>query len=191
MKSALSKSLLAVFCFSFALSAQTKPIEQGLEPDWDIRPVLKEIAAHAGRLLPVLDQIDPKAWVAKGASDTYVAQWSSVKAQTEALKAEALVLANNPEKLSDALKVYFRMQSLEYMLNSLDSGIRKYQNTALADLLARTAAENGANRNRFQRYIEDLSSDREQQFDIMNHEAQRCRAILVQQHPEPHKTGRK
>jgi hypothetical protein len=36
--------------------------EKGIEPDWDIRPVLKEIAAHAQRMVPVLEQIDAREW---------------------------------------------------------------------------------------------------------------------------------
>lgn len=157
--------------------------QNGLTPEWDIRAVLKEIAAHAGRLLPVLDQAAPEQWVAKGAAETYVAQWKSSKAQAQALSGDALELAKNPEKLSAALQVFFRMQSLEFNLNSLASGIRRYQNPAVADLLAGVAAENGANRERFQRYIVDLAAQREQEYQIMDHEAQRCRESLAKQPP--------
>jgi len=37
-----------------ALSMGIRAQEKGVEPDWDIRPVLKEIAAHAQRMVPVL-----------------------------------------------------------------------------------------------------------------------------------------
>src|SRR5690242_10134132 len=84
--------------------------EKGIEPDWDIRPVLKEIAAHAQRMIGVLDQIDPQVMVKHGAPDTYAAQLNESKVQAKALATEALGLANSPEKLSADLQTFFRMQ---------------------------------------------------------------------------------
>src|SRR5664279_5555499 len=81
--------------------------------------VLQEIGAHARRLLPVLDQLDAKAWTAKGASDTYIEQLDSSKAQTRALADEAAALIRNPEKLSAELQLFFRVQGLETVIASL------------------------------------------------------------------------
>ncbi|MFB3829351.1 MAG: hypothetical protein ACE15B_21460 [Bryobacteraceae bacterium] len=173
-------------CAAGMLGAQ----EGGLTPVWDIGAVLKEIGAHAGRLVPLLDQADPSGWILKGAPEAYVAQWKSCKEQAAALAGDAAALAKSPETLPGALKVFFRMQSLEFSLNSLGAGIRRYQNPALADLLASVAAENGANRERFQRYIVDLAAQREEEYRIMDHEAQRCRAQLSRQ-PSQNKNGRK
>jgi hypothetical protein len=176
----------AAALFAQAPSSASQPA--GLETDWDIRPVLTEISAHAGRLLPALDKIDANAWVQTGASDTYVAQLESSKAQARALAAGAKALAGNPERLSAALEVYFRMQGLESMLNSLEQGIRKYQGPADAEALASLSAENGANRDRFQRYIVNLAAEREQDLAVMDREAQRCRGIMTQ---TPPRSGRK
>lgn len=173
-----------------ALFAQAPAADQasGLETDWDIRPVLTEISAHAGRLLPALDKIDVHAWVGRGASDTYAAQLESSKAQARALVAGAKALAANPERLSAALELYFRIQGLDSMLNSLEQGIRKYQSPADAEALASLQAENGANRERFQRYIVNLAAEREQDLTVMDREAQRCRGMMIQTTPTP---GRK
>ncbi len=46
------------------------PHSAGLQPDWDMGVILQEISAHATRLLPALDQVDARAWVEKGASET-------------------------------------------------------------------------------------------------------------------------
>ena len=100
---------------------------RGLEPAWDIAVVIQEIGAHAGRLLPALNQFDATRWVAKGASDTYVEQLESCRQQARALADEATALARNPEKLSGALQLFFRMEGLETMLDSLQEGARKYQ----------------------------------------------------------------
>jgi hypothetical protein len=161
--------------------AQARP--QTLTAEWDIRAVLKEIAAHAGRLVPVLDKADPAGWAEKGAPEAYVAQWKSARAQAQALAGDATELAQDPEKLPAALKTFFRMQSLEFMLGSLGEGIRRYQGPAVADALAGVAAENGANRERFQRYIVELAAQREQEYQIMDHEAQRCRGTISREAP--------
>lgn len=166
--------------------------EQGFTAEWDIRAILKEISAHAGRLVPVLDKAEPARWMEKGAPDTYLSQWKTLKAQAQALSTEALELSRNPEKLSPALKTFFRMQSLEFMVGSFVDGIRKYQGPSLAQELAGLAAENGANRERFQRYIVELAAERQQEYEIMDHEAQRCRTILSNQAPlKPARAGRK
>jgi hypothetical protein len=161
---------------------------QGVVAEWDIRVVLKEISVHAGRLGEMLAKTDPAAWVAKGAPDTYVAQWQSLKAQSGALAAEMLDLAGNPERLAPALKAFFRMQSIEFMLGSFADGLRRYQEPAEANALTALGAENGVNRERFQRYIVELAAQREQEYEIMDREAQRCRGMLLRE-PRPAKSG--
>jgi hypothetical protein len=153
--------------------------------------VLQEIGANAGRLLPVLDQLDTPAWVAKGASDTYADQLESSKQQTRALAREATTLARNPDKLSGALQLFFRMQGLETMLNSLQDGARKYQDPRVAQSLAALFGEGGANRERLRSYIVNLAAEREHQFEVMDREAQRCRATLMAPAPPPKTSGRK
>ena len=151
----------------------------------------QEMSAHAGRLLPVLDRIDVKAWIEKGASDTYAAQLQSSKDQAKAFADGARELARNPEKLSVSIELLFRIQGLETMLGSLEEGVRKYQDPVIAQTLASVAAENGANRDRFQRYIVNLAAEREQQFQVMDREAQRCRGILTAQPAASPNSGRK
>ena len=175
---------LTLWACAAALCGHAQPARQqpaGLEPEWDIGVILQEMSAHAGRLLPVLDRIDVKAWLQKGASDTYAAQLQSSKDQAKAFADGARDLARNPEKLSASLELLFRIQGLETMLGSLEGGVRKYQDPAIAQTLASLAAENGANRDRFQKYIVNLAAEREQQFEVMDREAQRCRGILTTQ----------
>jgi hypothetical protein len=149
------------------------------------------MSAHAGRLLPVLNQIDVDKWIAKGASETYAAQLQSSKEQARALDAGAKALAANPAKLSVALELYFRLHGLENLLRSLQDGLRRYQSPAAAEMLVGLAAENGANRERFQSYIVALAAERDQQFSVMDQEAQRCRGILAKQPAVPGTSGRK
>jgi len=141
-------------------------------------------------MLPLLNQVDAKGWVGKGASETYADQLQSVKDQTKAFSDGAKALSRNPEKLSASLELLFRIQWLDTMLPSVEEGTRKYQSAQLAQQLAATSAENGANRERFRRYIVNLAAEREHQFEVMDREAQRCRAALAPTAP-PKTSGRK
>ena len=187
MRACCFRALLLAVASSLCICAQDK----GIEPDWDIRPVLKEIAAHAERLGPVLDQIDAKVMAKNGAPDTYITQLNESKVQAKALATEASALANSPEKLSADLSTFFRMLSLEKTVLSIEEGIRKYWNPAVADLLNSQMAGNGANRERFQRYIQDLAVTHEQECAVMDHEAQRCRGMLARQPGAAPKTEKK
>jgi hypothetical protein len=184
---------LIVFLCAVAAYSQTqtpKPPSAGLEPAWDIAVVLQEMSADAERLLPALDKVDAQGWMAKGASETYLEQLDSSKQQARAMADAAKALARNPDKLSASLELFFRMEGLETMLGSLQEGIRKYQGAQAAQSLAGLYAEGGANRERFRRYIVNLAAEREQQFEVMDREAQRCRGTLMA--PTPNKTiGRK
>ncbi len=176
---------------AYAQAPSSNPPAAGLEPAWDIAVVLKEMSASAARLLPVLDQLDAPAWVAKGASETYLAQLDSSRQQTRALAGDAIALARNPDKLSLALQMFFRMQGVEAMLNSLQEGARQYQSPKIAQSLAAVYAEGGVNRERFRSYIVNLAAERERQFEVMDREAQRCRATLMAPAPPPSTSGRK
>jgi prophage DNA circulation protein len=182
--------VIALLNFPWLVWAQAPPADPdaGLTPDWDISVVLGEMSDHAARLGPTLDRIDAKAWVAKGASETYEAQLQSAKDQARAIATDAKALARSPEKLSACLELFFRVQGMEQMIDSLDGAIRKYQSAELADQLASQSAENGLNRNRFQTYIVSLAAQREQVCAVMDKEAQRCRSVVATQAPA---TGKK
>jgi len=171
-----------------AANAQTPPARPnaGLEADWDIAPVLQQIGAFATRLAPALDKVDPQIWAAKGASETYLAQLQSSKEQVRALADQSRALARNPEKLSAALEVLFRIQGIDSMLSSLVEALRKYRGAADAQALESLAAQDGAGRDRLQGYIVNLAVEREHDLEVMDKEAQRCRG----QAP-PTKAGRK
>jgi len=179
---------LLILACAAALHAQSPAVPKpraGLEADWDIAAVLQEISAHANRLSTLLDKFNAQEWVAKGASETYGEQLQSSKDQAKALAAGATALAANPERLSASLEVYFRIHSLESMLASVEEAIRRYQSPANAQALAMLQAENDSNRDRLQKYIVNLASEREQDLAVMDREAQRCRGILTQAPPKP------
>jgi hypothetical protein len=174
------KLLLPVLPLLLPAFAQTPA---GVATPWDTAPMVAALSAQAARLKPILDQLTPKEWVAKGAPDAYIAQWKGAEDELGFLSDSALALEKQPEKLTLALDTYFRLQSLELRLHSLVEGVRNYQNPAVGDLLVGVAAENSANRDKLRQYITDLASAKEQEFEVADKEAQRCRGMLTKQTP--------
>jgi hypothetical protein len=175
---------LMLFACAGAFSARTQsPTTQqppaGLESDWEIAPVLRNIGANATKMLPLLDKADARQWAAKGAPDAYAAQLQSSKEQAQALAEGVKALAGTPEKLSEELQVLFREQGLETLLGSVAEAERKYQSPAQAQELVAAAAESGGDRDRLAQYVVSLAADREKEFQVMDQETQRCRAQLL------------
>jgi hypothetical protein len=145
----------------------------GIAPEWEVRKQM-----HVQRFEPVLDQIHAEEWVKKGAPQAYVGQLASTRAQIGYLVGSTKDLAAHPERMTTALDAFFRMESVDAMLRSVVAGIRKYQNPAVADLMAGLIADTSADREKLRQYLVDLAADREQQYRVMDQEAQRCRAAL-------------
>lgn len=157
--------------------------------DEDVAAVFNRISRHAARLEPMLDQLRPEDWVAKGAPDTYVAQWNSLRQQYMAVQSDLTELAQHMDRLTDSMKALFRIQAANRALDSLMGGVRKYQNPALADLLESVAAESAGDIDRFQQHLIEMADAKEQQYALVDREAQRCRATLSRQ-PAPAATRR-
>ncbi len=157
---------------------------QSVSNEWDISQTLDALSSQAKRLKPILDQLTPQEWVAKGAPQTYVSQWKGAQDELGYLVGSAQALAKEPERLTVALDTYFRLQSLELRLNSLVDGVRNYQNPAVGDLLIGVLAENSSNRDKLRQYITDLAGTKEKEFEVADKEAQRCRGIMSRQ-PAP------
>src|SRR5580698_3687511 len=157
----------------------------GVSAEWDISQTLDALSAQAKRLKPILDQLTPQEWVAKGAPETYVTHWKGAEDELGYLVSSAQALGKEPERLTLALDTYFRLQSLEMRLSSLVDAVRKYQNPAIGDLLMGVLSENANNRDKLRQYITDLAATKEQEFQIVDKEAQRCRANLNRQPAKP------
>lgn len=151
--------------------------------DPEVKPTLDALSNYAARLDPVLNQVKPKEWVDKGAPDTYIAQWESARNQCRGLDAAAKSLAQHADRLPDTLELLFRVQSLELTLGSLEDGMRRYQNPALADILSAIRAESTPQREKLQKHALALANDKDQQLQVMDREAQRCRGDLSRQAP--------
>jgi hypothetical protein len=158
--------------------------DAGVASEWDARKLIDALSAQAQHLKPLIDQVQPADWIAKGASETYVAQWNNTQTQLKYLISSSEAFSRQPERLALGLDTYFRMQAVDSVLASLAEGVGKYQNAALGYIMQSVIAENSANRGRLQQYLQDLATQKEQEFQVADREAQRCRGALLGQ-PAP------
>jgi len=132
----------------------------------------------------MLQQLRPNDWVAKGAPDTYVAQWNSTIEQLHAIQSDMSALAEHPDQMTECMKALFRVQASHRALNSLMGGLRRYQNPALAELIESVAAEDQSQLDRLEQYVLELAGEKDRQYAVVDREAQRCRATLSRE-PDP------
>jgi hypothetical protein len=144
---------------------------------------MADMATDIRKLAPIFAEVSPAEWVAKGAPDAYVRQLQSTQASMQNLIVAIDKLAAEPEKLSTALDAFFQLERMELLVASLQDGIRRYQSADLADALTRTLGENTVHRDRLRQHIRDLAGTREQEYAIINQEAQRCRGMISREVP--------
>ena len=155
----------------------------GLPPEWEVEANLAALAQHINGLKPLLDSVKPDQWTAQGAPEAYQAQWKSVADEIGYVGRTSGELSADPERLSLVLELYFRVQSLDQMAESLNAGIRRYQSPELADLIRERLSGTSAAREKIRQYIVLLAAVKEGQFKVMDEEAQRCRGTLSRQAP--------
>lgn len=147
---------------------------------WDDSPRAADLAERIARLKPLLNQLVPEDWAARGADVTYVYQWRTAQEELAGLAAVAAQFDLQPKKLTLALDTYFRLQSLEWRVESLAEGARKYQSPAIADEIANVLRGNSANRDALRVYITDAAASQEQELTVVTQDAQGCRTELSQ-----------
>ena len=175
------KYLLTVLTLPLTLVLPVRA--QGVSAPWDISQTLTSLAAQSQRLLPILEQLTPEKWEAKGAPAAYTAQWRSARGEVGYLLGAAESMKKQPEKLTLGLETLFRLQAVEAQVTSLIEGVRRYQNPAVGDLLGSVVSANSANRDQLRQYLTDLAQTKEEEFQVVDREAQRCRGTLMRQPP--------
>lgn len=160
---------------------------QGLPPEWEVRRMLDDVASQTKRLTPMVAQLKPEDWVKAGAPEAYVQQRQSLLDEIGYLEHSTRALAAKFDKMSLALQCHTRLSTIESRMQSLIAAVRRYQNPALADLLESLLAETSGSRERFRQYAWDLVAAREQEFEVLEQEAQRCRSgsPRITQTPRP------
>ena len=169
--------LIALALGCLPLASQTR----GLPPEWEVRKDVAQMAERVARLTPLLEKTNPQDWSEQGAPAGYADQARRIRAEVVYIGTLLKTLARQPEKLTAALEAFFRLQALDQLMGSYISGVGKYQNPAVADLLQAATSEVGADREKLRQYVVDLAAAKEAEFKVVDQEAQRCRALLSRQ----------
>ncbi len=154
--------------------------------------MLRSLKSGSERYQPILEEVKPQEWMAKGAPEAYVKQLKALRDEIGYLQQTADELSKKPDRTTKALEAYLRLQSVNSMMDSIVEGVRRYQNPAVADLLEGIMNENGDIAQQLRDYLVELVASKENECRIANEEAQRCRATLINRPAaHPGATGRK
>src|SRR5712692_9997913 len=82
---------------SYVASAQSPPAG-GVASEWAVRKLLDSLDLQAQHVKPVIDQVKPETWVAKGAPQAYVQQWTTAQAELKYLLSSSEALSKQPER---------------------------------------------------------------------------------------------
>jgi hypothetical protein len=153
----------------------------GIAPEWDVKANMAALIDDAKRLEPLLDKVKMAEWQERGAPEAYIRQLKSSQATVQNVIAATAALARDPDRLTVALDAFFHMEKMEILLGSLKEGVRRYQSPEVANELTNVLAANSIHRDRLRLHLVELANTREQEFKIMDQEAQRCRGDLSRQ----------
>ncbi|MEZ5363843.1 MAG: hypothetical protein R2748_16260 [Bryobacterales bacterium] len=177
-------ALLLALAVPLAAQDQTQPqqqaeADQGMLPSWEVAKIAGAIVEHAQSVSQILEQIRPKEWVQDGAPAAYADQKATLESDIANLELSAQALARKPAKLSYVVDTFLWLDRSQSMLRSISSGVRKYQNPAIADLLDSAGGVNAGAIESLKGYMRDLAAEAEAEMEIAHDEAQRCRGELM------------
>ena len=181
------RTLVAFFSLFLTVRAQAPQAtpQPSVATEWDTSKTIAAFSDQAKRLKPILDQLTPQQWVTQGAPQGYVTQWQNVEKELSYVGTSAQTWERDPKQLTLALDTLFRWERLAGDLNSLVDGVRHYQNPAVGDLMVSVLGENSSNRELLKQHITDLAAQREEEFAVVDKEAQRCRGQVTRPAPAP------
>ena len=148
-------------------------------PSWEVEEIANGVAEHAQSVRQILDEVRPKEWIQDGAPDAYVDQHETLASDIANLELSAQALARKPGRLSVVVDTFLWLDRTQSMLRSISSGVRKYQNAAVADLLDSAGGVNAGAIEKLKGYMRDLAASSEAEMEIAHDEAQRCRGQLM------------
>ncbi len=179
----LVKAAGGIWVLGIALAARAGAQAPGYSAPWDIAKLTAALVAEAQRLKPLVAQADPQKWKDAKAAELYQGPWNSAQNERQYFTGSAEKLAKEPEKLTLAMEAYFRMEALQTTLASLVEGMRRHDNGAKADVIEIVMGDNTTNKARLRQYMTELAAAKEQEFQVADREAQRCRGTLSRQAP--------
>ncbi len=163
--------LLGLFSF---VKAQE---DGGTMPRWEVVELGEDLGKRVGDVEQVLAGVDPSSW--DGAGAAYVGQLEQLTRDLEYLRLSSAAMVRKPEKLSVVVDTFLWLDRLHSLLGSVAQGVRRYQSSAVADLLESTRGNYAGDMERLKLYMRQLAVSSEEEMEIAHDEAQRCRTEML------------
>jgi hypothetical protein len=131
-----------------------------------------------GQAEQILSGIKPEEWPQAGAA-AYSAQRETLVSELGYLRNSARAMAAAPERLPVVVDTFLWIDRTNSMMASMTDGVRRYQNSAVADLLESARTQNSGAAEKLKEYMRQLAVSVDAKMQIAHEEAQRCRTELV------------
>lgn len=151
--------------------------EGGILPRWEVVELAEGLEEQAAKVKTLLGNVDPSKW--EGAAPAYVQQLESIDRDLDNLTLSSQALARKPETLSVVVDTFLWLDRVQSMMGSMTDGVRRYQSSALADLMESSRGKHVKALEDLKEYMRQLAVASEDRLAIAHQEAQRCRAQLM------------
>ncbi len=175
-----AKLLVIVIAAASGGSAQ----EEGMIPRWQVEDLASGIVKNVETAQKVVRALRPEVWVAKGAPEVYTEQHSTLLHEMQQVKLAAAALARQPERLTYAVDAFLWLDRVEALIGSVSGAVRRYHNSAIADLLDSARNRNADGIALLKQYTRQLAAHMEESMEVAHREAQRCRSAIISRPPE-------
>ncbi len=182
---AAQSTFLTMAVFALVFAGQGSAQQEGMIPRWEVTALAEDVVKNIATGQKVLSELRPREWLQDGAPDAYVDQLLTLQSDLDSATLSAEALRRHPERLSYAVDTFLWLDRSDSLLSSMASGVRKYYNGAIADLLDSARSRNVANIGTLKEYMGQLAVEVETSMDIANREAQRCRADIAKKPEQP------
>ncbi len=153
--------------------------EPGMIPRWQVEELAADIVKSVATAKRVADALRPEDWIAKGASEVYSEQHAALLEEMGHVKLAAEALSREPERLTYAVDTFLWLDRVESLMSSVSEAVRRYHNSAVADLLDSARNRNADGIALIKQYIRQLADHLEQSMEVAHREAQRCRSEII------------
>ena len=177
---AIIKLPALLLAFLAAASAQ----QEGMIPRWQVEEFTRGIVENAETAESIVAALQPEEWIRDGAPEEYVQQHRTLLNEMEQVKLAAQALGREPERLTYAVDTFLWLDRADALLASVTAGVRRYYNSAVADLLDSARNRNADGIATVKAYMRQVAAHVEQSMQVAHREAQRCREEIVDRPPD-------
>lgn len=153
-------------------------------PRWQVEELTQSLVQNIDTTAKLVVALEPGRWVRDGAPDVYVQQHETLMQEMEQAKLAAQALGREPERLTYAVDTFLWLDRVEDLLSSVSAGVRRYYNSAVADLLDSARNRNTDGIATIKVYMRQVAAHVESSMEVAHREAQRCREQIAVR-PQP------